>query len=158
MTVIDFAMGNPCGTLRIVTSSGRHILVVDDDELLRDAIVEGLCDGGHTVRHACNGLEALAALKEFKADIIITDISMPEMDGLELISHLAESAPKAYRLIAMTAGYQSGPPDTRANTEDRRFVLLKVADTFGAERTLQKPFRMPQLLDLVAGIGDGEVG
>jgi CheY-like chemotaxis protein len=126
----------------------KHILVVDDDEVLRSIVVEGLIDQGYKVIEAENGKAALWQLETHSTDIVVTDISMPEMDGLELITHLKTKAPKTYHIIAMTAGLTS----LVSNDPATQKVMLKTADALGAVRTLEKPFRMQALIDLLAEI------
>jgi CheY-like chemotaxis protein len=126
----------------------KHILVVDDDEVLRSIVVEGLIDQGYKVIEAENGKAALWQLEIHSTDIVVTDISMPEMDGLELITHLKTKAPKTYHIIAMTAGLTS----LVSNDPATQKVMLKTADALGAVRTLEKPFRMQALIDLLAEI------
>ena len=60
--------------------TGR-ILVVEDDELLREALAEVLTDDGHEVRTATNGAEALGELERWEAEVIVLDLMMPVMDG-----------------------------------------------------------------------------
>lgn len=119
------------------------ILLVDDDEALRSILIEGLESEGFDVSAASNGREALKYLETDTADIVLTDISMPEMDGIELIRHLHSEHSRRFCIIAMTAGLEL-PTTTRNN-----FVLLRAAGTYGAMRTIEKPFRLPALLDLL---------
>ncbi len=62
----------------------HHILVVDDEDLIRDILKEGLEQAGYGCSTAANGLEALEILQKHPVDVVITDISMPKMDGMEL--------------------------------------------------------------------------
>mgnify|MGYP001565404219 FL=1 len=85
--------------------NGKHILVIDDEPLVRRSLCEFLTLSGYTVSSACNGKEALSLLKEYTADIIITDIKMPEMDGIQLLKHIKKNYP-GIAVILMT-GYGS---------------------------------------------------
>lgn len=119
------------------------ILLVDDDRTLRTIIAEGLTSEGYMVSEAGNGKEALSHLATNSADIILTDLAMPDMDGIELITQLHKTYARRFHIIAMTGGLKGPKADTRD------FVLLRAADALGAERTLEKPFRMEVLLDLL---------
>lgn len=66
----------------------QSILVVDDEQQVCDILAEALTFMGHTVRVAKDGLEALQAMEKFSFDIVVTDMDMPRMDGMELIRHL----------------------------------------------------------------------
>jgi CheY-like chemotaxis protein len=75
---------------------GRHspsVLVVDDDEATRALVAEVLgTDLGATVRHACDGQEAIAAVLAARPDLIVLDLMMPRLDGLAVLERL-ESSP-----------------------------------------------------------------
>ena len=77
------------------------ILVIDDDEALRLLLREMLQADGHAVREAANGREGLALYRAQPADLVITDILMPEQDGMEVILELTREFLDA-RVIAMT--------------------------------------------------------
>jgi CheY-like chemotaxis protein len=113
------------------------ILLVDDDELVLYALNKVLHKAGHDVLEAQNGEKALDVLKNENPDILITDIVMPEMEGIELIRRLIESHPDL-PFIAMSGG--SRQIDTS---------YLSFAKEFGAYATLEKPFDEQELLDLV---------
>lgn len=119
------------------------ILLVDDDTALRAALTEGLTGEGYFVSEAGNGKEALTHLETNAVDIVLTDLAMPEMDGIELVTHLHEHHARQFLIVAMTGGLIT----PRQNAAD--FVLLKAADALGAQRTIEKPFRLEALLDLL---------
>ena len=60
---------------------GRRVLVADDDPSIQGFLAEALADEGYEVRTAANGREALAILREWRPDLILLDLMMPEMDG-----------------------------------------------------------------------------
>ncbi len=122
------------------------ILLVDDDEALRSILTEGLESEGFDVTGAANGREALKHLETGTTDIVLTDLAMPEMDGIELIRHLHSEYARQFRIIAMTAGIET----SKTKTSD--FVLLRAADAMGAMRTIEKPFRLCALLDILQEI------
>ena len=112
-----------------------NILIVDDERsvrLLLRAVLEG---DSHCVFEASNGRVGLELSRARAFDLIITDLNMPEMGGLELISELTRSF-LSVKVIAMTGGSESE-------------IRLDTAKLLGARSTLQKPFPMDILLTLV---------
>jgi two-component system, OmpR family, response regulator MprA len=110
-----------------------HILVVDDHPALRDALRIMLEDDGYRVSLAADGRTALALVAGDRPDLVLTDVEMPGMDGLELRRALAlagESVPVMF---------MSGSVDARA-----------LAAAHGAVAALTKPFSIDELLALVA--------
>ena len=114
------------------------ILVVDDHSIMRDVICEILEDAGHNVRFAADGREALRKLSCAHFDLVVTDIVMPEMDGIELIGELRRRYPET-RIIAMSGGGERFP------TKDG----LTIARRLGAGASLNKPFVAEQLIEAV---------
>ena len=74
-------------------STAQHILVVDDDPMLRDLLVKTLEAIGHMAVAAENGLQALSLLQQQTFSIVISDIKMPEMDGVELLRRIRSAHP-----------------------------------------------------------------
>ncbi len=111
------------------------ILVIDDQESIRALLRVALKVAGHEVLEASNGRLGLEVYRERSADLIITDIIMPEMDGLELMLELTRGFLNV-KVIAMSGGLESAGP-------------LNVAKLLGARQTFQKPFDMNQLLSAV---------
>jgi len=105
-----------------------NILIVDDEKALRQGLVFVLVRLGHTVREAEDGQQALRLVAEQVPDLIITDIFMPEKDGIEIIREMRRLQPQL-PLIAMSGGIQ-GDYDT----------FLKMATRLGVDATLSKPF------------------
>lgn len=114
-----------------------NILLVEDDRYVQALLCEGLEEAGHVVHVASNGREALNQLVLRGCDVVITDIYMPDGDGLELITKLRRlaSAP----VIAMSGGSPLDPA----------LVMLGAAEVLGANQILQKPFTVAALLDAV---------
>jgi len=111
------------------------ILVIDDQKPIRALLRAALEGDGHEVLEAVNGRLGLALYRERSADVIITDILMPEMNGLELIVELTRSFPNV-KVIAMSGGLKrEGGPNA--------------ATLLGARQTFQKPFDIRALLDAV---------
>jgi CheY-like chemotaxis protein len=113
------------------------ILVVDDEEELRDLIRHVLERAGHTVSGARNGLEASRLLATQAFAVVVTDMLMPDQDGLELIAELKSKYP-AVKIVAMSGGGQIGSDQ-----------YLSMAKGFGADVLLRKPFTHQTLLAAV---------
>jgi DNA-binding response OmpR family regulator len=116
------------------------ILVVEDDEDIRPLIAGMLVKVGHTVRQAGNGLEGVRLYREAPADLVLTDVVMPEQEGLAMILELRRMNP-AVRIIAMSGGFAYDPK-----------LYLHMASRFGADRVLRKPFQFSELIDAVNGL------
>lgn len=114
------------------------IIVIDDSSSVRGFIAHVLSNAGHSVATAVNGRRGLELLRLEHFDLVITDLYMPEVDGLETIKQ-ARQGRLAPRLIAMSS-------------KDSIMNLLPVAQLFGADATIQKPFNEAQLLKLVAEV------
>ncbi len=105
-----------------------RILVVDDEAEIRRTLKLLLEQEGYTVRCAANGREALQLLKQEIVELLITDLVMPEKEGLELIRELRRSAPEL-KIIAMSG-------DARHMDPDRN---LEIAGLLGADASFRKP-------------------
>ncbi len=116
------------------TSSKRRILIIDDDRELAMSVQEILVDEGFEVDTACNGREGIRLHNATPYELIITDIVMPEEDGLEVIIWISKTYPKT-RLIAISGG---GYFDSRD--------YLKMAKELGANLVFGKPFEVKALL------------
>ncbi len=115
-----------------------RILLVEDDPQVRTMMLETLGQEGYDVVEAHNGKEAIAMYKAAPADLVITDIIMPEQDGVETIHVLRRDFPDA-KIIAISGG--------SANV--RGEYLLGTADALGAVKTFKKPVDIPLLLDTI---------
>jgi len=97
----------------------RVALVVDDSMLIRHTVCRFLEERGFAVESATNGAEALEMLQTVLPDVIITDLSMPKMDGRELITRLKASEPTSKLPIVVLAGRKTAsddePDETRAD-------------------------------------------
>jgi two-component system response regulator (stage 0 sporulation protein F) len=112
-----------------------RILVIDDQEAVRSLLRIVLEGAGHEVLEASNGRLGLALYRERSADLIITDIVMPEMNGLELLLELTRNFLNV-KVIAMSGGLESVGP-------------LNAAKLLGARQTFHKPLDMGELLSAV---------
>ena len=114
-----------------------HILVVDDEEGIRVLITNILVREGHDVATARNGVEALAAVALRVPDLVITDLVMPEKEGIEMIIELRKKFP-TIKTIAMSGGGTTGIAD-----------YLSIALAVGAGQIVSKPFTRAALLAAV---------
>jgi CheY-like chemotaxis protein len=124
------------GILRSSMTVGR-ILLVDDDVQFRKLVNAMLTETGYGLQEASNGVAALAAYRQQRADVVLMDILMPEKEGLETIRDLKQIDPQV-KIIAMSV------------TGEGRFGHLNVALRMGARRILHKPFSRDELLTAIA--------
>lgn len=117
-----------------------RISIIDDDALIRSLLSAALADEGFRVTEAEDGHEGLTSYLADQPDILITDIQMPEMDGLELIRAIRKSNPDA-KIIAI-----SGKP------KQQDLGFLGASLDFGATAVLEKPFDPDDLVHLVYDI------
>ena len=114
-----------------VQTGQQTILVVEDDTAMRDLLVEALSDEGYSLLAASNGREGVAAVREHAVDLVITDLRMPDLDGLDMVREL--------RTLQQ-------PPDvitiTAFGTIDTAIKAMKL----GAFDYITKPFEIDQLL------------
>lgn len=115
----------------------KRILVIDDEESVLFVVKEMLEFEGYEVCTAPNGKVGLQLFRKDPTDLIITDIFMPEMEGLETIRELHREFPQL-KIIAMSGGGESG-----------MLSFLSYAKRFGALRTLRKPFAREELITTV---------
>ena len=115
------------------------VLVVDDQDQVRQLIRETLEQAGYEVEEARDGKEGLERYRARSADLVIMDILMPDQDGLESIMTLRLEFPDS-RVIAMTGGSEAIGVGN----------VVDIAKMLGVRRTLQKPFDLKVLLDTVA--------
>ena len=78
-----------------MTDQPTKVLVVDDHELSRELFCKVLTAAGYAVRAVSDGLNARRHIKETRFDVVLTDVSMPEMDGLELLTKIRERWPES---------------------------------------------------------------
>ncbi len=114
------------------------ILVVDDDELVRRAIVRILAGAGYELQEASDGDEAWQMQTAQPFDLILTDLYMPNADGIEFLTRLQEIDSET-KVIAISGG---GRIVGHANA-------LEDAEAFGASATLRKPFTPTEVLEKV---------
>jgi DNA-binding response OmpR family regulator len=113
------------------------ILVIDDDILVRRTIARILEQGGYEVVLAEDGDKGVAKFRSERPDLVITDLIMPEKEGIETIIEMRREDPNA-RIIAVSGGGRVASMD-----------FLVVASKLGAGAVLRKPFGPAELLDCV---------
>ncbi len=116
-----------------------RILVVEDVLEVRVSITASLEEAGFVVDDAPDGVAALAVLERQPCDLLITDLWMPNMDGLDLLKRLRAINPKL-PVIAISGGAPRRAPIDYS---------VALADTWGADRVLHKPFDNDDLVDEV---------
>jgi len=112
----------------------KRILIIDDDQKLLDIMRRWLEGLGYDVIEALNGRIAIDLQRRTPADLIITDIFMPEKEGLELIMELQQEFPQC-KIIVITGGGSVDGVD-----------FLRLTENLGAHRTFLKPFTKNELL------------
>jgi DNA-binding response OmpR family regulator len=114
-----------------------RVLVIDDDDDFRTLALRWLRSYGIDAEGAANGAEGLALQRARPAGVVVTDIFMPEMEGIETIHDLRREFPEV-KVIAMSGR------DPRM-----KFDVFQVARQIGAVRTFKKPFKFEELIAAV---------
>lgn len=115
----------------------ERILIIDDDEQVLDVIHLALAGEGYDVLKASNGKEGIKLHREDPVDLVITDLIMPEKDGIETILELTAEFPEV-KIIAISGGGHIDAQD-----------YLLMANMFGVKRTLAKPIERNDLVKAV---------
>jgi len=115
-----------------------RILVIDDEPYILLMLKKMLEKDGHEVDMALNGMEGIKLFEKNRFDLLITDIIMPEKEGLEIIMELKKENP-GLKIIAISGGGRLQPEG-----------LLRCAQHFGASKVFQKPFKQSDLKESVS--------
>ena len=115
----------------------KKVLLVDDEESIRTMLRAVLSDPEYTFAEATNGTEALDVLEKGEFDLIITDVIMPDCDGIELVMSVRKKLPDI-KVIVMSGGGR-----VRADH------YLNLAEKLGAARVFEKPFKTAELRETV---------
>ncbi|BBO82621.1 response regulator [Desulfosarcina ovata subsp. sediminis] len=115
-----------------------RILVIDDDDTIRLSLRLTLEDADYDVAEAANGEEGLALMRAGSFDLVITDIFMPEKEGIETIDEIRRNYADT-KIISISGGSRMDPD-----------AYLDIAERVGADQSLSKPFDIQLLLDMVA--------
>lgn len=118
-----------------------RVLVIDDEDILRKTVRRILEAAGHEVMEAENGRIGLSVFRQSPPDVVLTDIVMPDREGIETIIEIRKLAPVT-RIVAMSGASQFTD-------------FLHMAHQLGAAATLPKPFRQQELLDCIEGRSAG---
>jgi CheY-like chemotaxis protein len=116
----------------------KKILVIDDDAVVRDTIVQILEGEGYSVVSAEDGMRGVALFRSEHPDLVITDIIMPEREGIQTITEIRGLVPAA-KVIAISGGGRIGNAD-----------FLQIARLLGAVDVISKPFDPDDFLSRVA--------
>jgi CheY-like chemotaxis protein len=116
------------------------ILIIDDDAQMRRLIMRILKSAGHDVHEASNGATGLKCFREMRPTLVVTDIFMPEKEGIETIRLLRQQAPELPILAISGSGLKD---------------YLHFALQLGATAALAKPFSADQLLEMVTRLVEG---
>ena len=113
-----------------------RILIMEDDESIRLALRKTLLRAGHEVREAANGAEGALIYRKDPPDLIITDILMPDQDGVETLLDLRQTLPDV-KIIVISGNAQE---------------FLPIARDLGAHKTFAKPFQQAEILEAVSDL------
>ncbi|MDM8549209.1 response regulator [Desulfobacterales bacterium HSG2] len=119
-----------------------RILIIEDDSLVRSMLKATMEREGHEVLDAPDGIKGAKLYREKSADLVITDIVMPDKEGIETILELKRLSP-GLKIIAISGGGRIGPE-----------TYLELAGKFGAERTFVKPIDRKELVKAVQELLD----
>jgi CheY-like chemotaxis protein len=120
-----------------------RILIIDDDSQILDMLRQTLERDGHEVVDASDGKEGLILYRKNPTDLIITDLIMPEKEGIETIMELRQDFPDV-KIIAISGGGRLEPGQ-----------YLSMAKSFGVQYTFAKPVEREDLLEAVRELSTG---
>lgn len=120
-----------------MSENTKHILVVDDDEMMRAFVKELLSVNNYKITEAANGKAGLKEFRDNTPDLVITDIIMPEMEGISFIREL-RTHNKYIPIIAMTG-----------NVHGRMEEFLDISSKLGADEILRKPIKSQEFLEAI---------
>ncbi len=126
------------------------ILIVDDEEDVRIALKQVLERAGYEVSVAATGNEGLDLMKRDAADLVITDVIMPGIDGITTARKIREKY-RDTRIIVISGGGKAAPDPYEPDAISTRSYLAS-ASSAGADRTLTKPFDRKEILRVVRNL------
>ena len=128
------------------------ILIVDDEEHVRAALKQVLERAGYEVAVAATGSEGLELMRQEGADLVITDVIMPGIDGITTARKIREKF-RDTRIIVISGGGKAAPEPYEPDAISTRSYLAS-ASSAGADRTLTKPFDRDEILRVVRSLLD----
>ena len=121
----------PC---TLPSSTVSRILVIDDEDAIRRVVRRLLELEGHAITEAASGSEALQVLGQQSFDVILTDVYMPNLDGIELLRQIQKTGQPMPAIVAMSGEFSPNRAD-----------MLRTMEALGATDTLAKPFTTEEL-------------
>jgi CheY-like chemotaxis protein len=118
--------------------AGRTILIIEDDPIMLRNLAQWFQQAGCKVVAARDGVEGLAQFNEVRPDAVVTDIIMPNREGVETLMAIKAEAPDV-KILAISGGGRLGSAD-----------LLAMAYSLGADAVMAKPFRSTEIISAVA--------
>ena len=115
-----------------------RVFLIEDDPVIREMLADALRDAGHTVATAANGWEALKDFRPAEHELVITDVLMPHVDGVDILRILRRETPRI-PVVAISGSFGRGDGE-----------LLQAMMNLGATGVLRKPFSPQQLVATVA--------
>jgi two-component system nitrogen regulation response regulator NtrX len=109
----------------------QRILIADDDQVSRETIADFLQDEGYEVHFAANGHEAVAALAVFQPELVLTDLHMPGLSGLDVLQHVRTVFPQTLVFIC---------------TSETAIEVMQTAQQLGAHAYVNKPLNLDEML------------
>jgi len=120
-----------------------RILVIDDEAPIRSILRRSLQSFGHEVVEAPDGAAGVGLFESSPFDLVITDLFMPEKEGIETILDLREKNPEV-KILVVSGGFPSGSRSLE------KYGPLADAKALGADATLEKPFEIKRLGEVVS--------
>lgn len=138
----------------------KSVLVIDDEPAIRKALHRTLVSAGYPVQMANNGTEGLEALKTQMVDIVIVDIIMPKINGVDTIRSIVREFPNV-KIIAISGGGNFSPAEYQPHAIKTE-AYLAAATVAGAHAVLTKPFRTQDVIHAIWTVtnmssGDGSL-
>lgn len=119
----------------VIENEGKRVLVIDDEEVVRNYLTYLLEDAGYSVIQSHGGRDGLNKLSENQIDLVITDISMPDTDGIETIMSIRNKR-KQVKIIAMSGVV-------------KKDWYLRIAAFYKADAVIKKPFLRDELFTVI---------
>lgn len=140
-------MGRPTAHRSIMGIMGR-ILVIDDEPPIRQLVRRSLEPRGHEVLEAGDGEAGIRLFRDSPVDLVVTDLIMPEKEGIETILELRELDP-GVKILVISGGLSFG-----GRSVDKQGPLMD-AEALGASASLAKPFDVTTLVEMVEDLLEG---